>query len=96
MFFSCWALEGRERVGFTFKNRVTNLIILASNLGPYASSGGQQACMKGACVWNGEAYNLKLLPHGTYWQLKHVAQPNQTYVTMGQASPKCANTEVCL
>lgn len=40
-----------------------------------------------------EAYNSKLQPLGTYWQLNHVAEVNQTYATMGNASPKCANTQ---
>jgi len=40
-----------------------------------------------------EAYNSKLQPLGTYWQLNHVAELNQTYVTMDRASPKCANTQ---
>ena len=38
-----------------------------------------------------EAYNSKLQPLDTYWQLNLVAELNQTYATMDRASPKCAH-----
>lgn len=40
---ACLTAEGKESVGFTFENRVTNLNVLVSNLGPCVSSGGPQA-----------------------------------------------------
>lgn len=97
MFFSCWGCllgaRGGESVGFTFKNRVTNFIILASNLGPYASSGQHQACVQGSVFGGEEAYNSKLQPLGTYWQLNHVAELNQTYATMDTGLPLNAQTQ---
>jgi hypothetical protein len=56
---ACVTMEGEKKsVGFTFENRVTNLTVLVSNLGPYVSSGGPQAhisliCDGGTSAWRG-------------------------------------------
>lgn len=101
MFFSCWGCllgaGGERKRWFYFQEQgyqPYNSGLEPGTIWEFRRATGVCVCVCRESAFGGEeAYNSKLQPLGTYWQLNHVAELNQTYATMDRASPKCTNTQ---